>query len=56
MDPRLIEGKTIGIVGSPESVVDQMNERFDGVIDRAGLSVDGLADERVASLLERLRG
>ena len=46
---------TLAVIGSPSDVVDQMKERFGGVIARTSLSLSGLPDEVVAETLDRLR-
>ena len=46
---------TIGIVGSPEQVIDTMRERFDGVISRTGFNAPNLSEDHLKDLLERLR-
>jgi probable F420-dependent oxidoreductase len=47
---------TIGIVGTPEQVVDTMKARFAGVITRTGFSDTTLSDDEIGALLDRLRG
>jgi len=46
---------TIGIVGTPETVVDTMKARFGGLISRTGFTAPSLAAEHLKQLLERLR-
>jgi probable F420-dependent oxidoreductase len=46
---------TIAIVGEPAHVVEQMRERFGGVITRTGFTVPGLTDAQHADLLSRLK-
>ncbi len=46
---------TIGIVGSPEQVVDTMKARFDGLISRTGFAAPGLEQDHLSDLLQRLR-
>ncbi len=47
--------ETIAIVGRPEQVIEQMNERFGGLIDRTGFGVQGIDDDEISALLDRLR-
>lgn len=47
--------QTIGIVGSPEDVVDKMKSRFGGLIHRTGFGAD-LDQDDLKALLSRLRG
>ncbi len=47
--------ETIGIVGSPESVVEQMKSRFGGVIRRTSFTGIDLDDDRLRALLGSLR-
>jgi len=47
--------QTIGIVGSPEQVIDTMKARFGGLISRTGFHPGGLAPEYLSELLQRLR-
>jgi probable F420-dependent oxidoreductase len=46
---------TIAIVGRPESVIDQMKERFGGLIDRTGFGLPGASDAELGAALARLR-
>jgi probable F420-dependent oxidoreductase len=46
---------TFAIVGRPAHVVDEMHKRFGGMIDRTGFSVQGLPDDELSALLEKLR-
>jgi probable F420-dependent oxidoreductase len=46
--------ETIGIVGSPEAVVDKMKARFGGLIHRTGFAAD-LDEGDLTEMLERLR-
>ena len=45
----------IAIVGEPDAVVDAMQARFGGLIDRTGFAVPNLPEERLSDLLSRLR-
>ena len=47
---------TFAIVGKPEHVIDEMLKRFGGLIHRTGFSAQGLEDEELSGLLEKLRG
>lgn len=47
--------ETIGIVGSPEDVIDKMKSRFGGLIYRTGFGAD-LDQDDLTSLLSRLKG
>lgn len=47
---------TIGIVGTPEEVVDTMKARFGGVISRTGFTAPHLEPDHLGELLNRLRG
>ena len=47
--------ETFAIVGKPGQVVEEMQRRFGGMIDRTGLSLQGLPDEELKALLARLR-
>ena len=47
--------QTIGIVGRPESVVDQMRSRFQSVVSRTGFHVPGIDAERLKGLLAQLK-
>lgn len=46
---------TIGIVGSPETVVDEMRARFGGVIHRTGFGAMHLEADDLGAMLARLR-
>lgn len=46
---------TIGIVGSPETVVSTMLERFGGLIDRTSFESPAVIDDALPELLARLR-
>ena len=48
--------ETIGIVGTPDEVVDTMLARFGGVISRTGFGAPDLEDDQLGELLTRLRG
>jgi probable F420-dependent oxidoreductase len=47
--------RTFAIVGKPEHVIDEMIKRFGGLIDRTGFSAQGLADDDLRVLLQKLR-
>ena len=47
--------ETIAIVGTPEEVVDQLRERFAGVISRTSFAGADLSDDDYGLMLERLR-
>lgn len=47
--------ETIAIVGRPEQVVDEMKNRFGGLIDRTGFGMHGASEEELGALLQRLR-
>ncbi len=47
---------TFAIVGKPDHVIDEMLKRFGGLIHRTGFSAQGLEDEELSGLLEKLRG
>ena len=47
--------ETLAIVGDPESVIDEMLERFGGLINRTGFAVPNLDDDELGLMLERLR-
>ena len=47
---------TFAIVGEPESVADEMVRRFSGLVDRTSFAAPSLSDERLAEMIERLRG
>ena len=46
---------TFAIVGEPESVVDEIVQRFSGLIDRTSFVAQGLSEERTADMVRRLR-
>lgn len=46
---------TIGIVGSPAAVIDEMKKRFGGVISRTSFTGLDVADEDLGALLAELR-
>lgn len=46
---------TIAIVGSPEEVVDQMKERFSGVISRTSFAGADISTDDLGTMLERLK-
>ena len=47
--------RTFAIVGKPEHVIDEMIKRFGGLIDRTGFSAQGLTDDDLRVLLQKLR-
>lgn len=47
---------TFAVVGEPETVIDEMLERFGSIVDRTGFNVPSLADSKLADLLSRLHG
>jgi probable F420-dependent oxidoreductase len=47
--------ETIGIVGTPEEVVEKMRARFGGVIARTGFGAPDLEEDRLTELLATLR-
>ena len=47
---------TFVIVGRPEHVIDEMLKRFGGLIHRTGFAAQGLDDDELSALLEKLRG
>jgi len=46
--------ETIAVVGDPESVIDQMIERFDGKIARSGFAAEGIDRDRMKELIVKL--
>jgi probable F420-dependent oxidoreductase len=46
---------TIGIVGSPEEVIQTMKQRFGGLIARTGFTAADLDDDHLQALLQTLR-
>lgn len=47
--------ETIGIVGTPEEVIETMKTRFDGLISRTSFGFADADDEHLGRLLEQLR-
>jgi probable F420-dependent oxidoreductase len=43
------------IVGEPEQVVDEFRRRFGSLVDRTTFTVPGMADDRIAELIARLK-
>lgn len=43
------------IVGEPEQVVDEFRQRFGTVVNRTTFTVPGMADDRIAELIARLK-
>ena len=48
--------KTIAIVGEPMEVIDSMQKRMGGIVDRTGFGASSLAGHQITELLKKLRG
>lgn len=47
---------TFAIVGEPDAVADEVVRRFGGLIDRTSFAAPGLSDDRISTLISRMRG
>ena len=47
--------ETFAVVGEPEQVVDEICQRFGGLVGRTAFSIPGMSDERLAELLQRFK-